>query len=367
MLNVVLVAIGGALGSVARYGVSLAAGRWLGLGFPYGTLFVNITGSFAMGALIAWLGRHVEMPPEWRLFLAVGVLGGYTTFSSSVSMRSSFGRVEPKGRRCSTSGCRWSSGFWRSRPGWPSSVSSAEDRRRCSGCAPNAVSPLARAIGKENVGSRADQGGGGRDGPAPRSLVQDPLSGLGFGHLQKLLRSGQVRIDGGRAKTDTRLEAGQMIRVPPMGVDAGRPRTAVLTPNTMRDKHDGDVLGQMLIYEDEKVYVFNKRRASRCRAARASTATSTGCWKPGATSGREARLVHRIDRDTSGILVVARTRGAAVSLTKAFRERDTKKLLLGPREGRTDAARRPDLHLPRQGADAGRRPDADRQARRGGR
>ena len=82
MLNVVLVAIGGALGSVARYGVSLAAARWLGLGFPYGTLVVNVTGSFAMGVLMAWLGRHVEMPPEWRLFLAVGVLGGYTTFSS---------------------------------------------------------------------------------------------------------------------------------------------------------------------------------------------------------------------------------------------------------------------------------------------
>lgn len=82
MLNFVLVAIGGALGSVARYGVSLAGGRLLGIGFPYGTLFVNVTGSFAMGALIAWLGRHVELPPEWRLFLAVGVLGGYTTFSS---------------------------------------------------------------------------------------------------------------------------------------------------------------------------------------------------------------------------------------------------------------------------------------------
>ena len=52
--------------------------------------------------------------------------------------------------------------------------------------------------------------------------------GLGFGHLQKLLRSGQVRIDGGRAKSDTRIEAGQLIRIPPMGVDmkgAGGPLT----------------------------------------------------------------------------------------------------------------------------------------------
>ncbi|MBB3934797.1 fluoride efflux transporter CrcB [Aureimonas phyllosphaerae] len=82
MLNVALVALGGALGSVARYGVSVAAGRWLGVAFPYGTLFVNVTGSFVMGVLVAWLSRHLEMPPELRVFLAVGVLGGYTTFSS---------------------------------------------------------------------------------------------------------------------------------------------------------------------------------------------------------------------------------------------------------------------------------------------
>ena len=56
--------------------------------------------------------------------------------------------------------------------------------------------------------------------------------GLGFGHLQKLLRSGQVRIDGGRAKTDTRLEEGQIIRVPPMQGDAARLKVAPLTANT---------------------------------------------------------------------------------------------------------------------------------------
>ncbi len=82
MLNVMLVALGGALGSMARYGVSLAAGRWLGLGFPYGTLFVNLTGSFAMGVLVEVLARHFAASPELRVFLAVGVLGGYTTFSS---------------------------------------------------------------------------------------------------------------------------------------------------------------------------------------------------------------------------------------------------------------------------------------------
>ncbi|WP_182084573.1 RluA family pseudouridine synthase [Aureimonas sp. ME7] len=166
--------------------------------------------------------------------------------------------------------------------------------------------------------------------------------GLGFGHLQKLLRSGQVRVDGGRAKTDTRIEAGQLIRVPPMGADAARLKTPVLTANTIRDKHDGDVLGQMLIYEDEKVFVFNKPAGLAVQGGSGVSRHVDGmleAWR--SKKGEKPRLVHRIDRDTSGILVVARTRGAAVSLTKAFRERDTTKkywaLVKGapsPREGR---------------------------------
>ena len=80
--------------------------------------------------------------------------------------------------------------------------------------------------------------------------------GLGFGHLQKLLRSGQVRVDGGRAKADTRLQANQMVRVPPLGVD--EKATGPVTARTMRSQQDGDVLSQMLIYEDPKVFIFNK-------------------------------------------------------------------------------------------------------------
>jgi CrcB protein len=78
------VAVGGALGSVARYGCSTAAWRWLGAGFPYGTLFVNVAGSFAIGllaALVAADGRPL-LGNDARAFLLVGVLGGFTTFSS---------------------------------------------------------------------------------------------------------------------------------------------------------------------------------------------------------------------------------------------------------------------------------------------
>ena len=78
------VALGGALGSVARYACSTAAARWLGAGFPYGTLFVNVAGSFAIGLLAALVssdGRPV-LGIDARAFVLVGVLGGFTTFSS---------------------------------------------------------------------------------------------------------------------------------------------------------------------------------------------------------------------------------------------------------------------------------------------
>ena len=78
------VALGGALGSVARYAVSLGTARWLGVGFPWGTLCVNVAGSVAIGllaALVAADGRPL-LGTDARAFLLVGVLGGFTTFSS---------------------------------------------------------------------------------------------------------------------------------------------------------------------------------------------------------------------------------------------------------------------------------------------
>ncbi len=75
------VAIGGAAGSVARYVLGAAVQTRAGAGFPYGTLFVNITGSFLLGALSTWLVARAAAP-EVRLLLMIGLCGGYTTFSS---------------------------------------------------------------------------------------------------------------------------------------------------------------------------------------------------------------------------------------------------------------------------------------------
>lgn len=77
-----LVAIGGALGSVARYLVGVGAGRLFGPDFPWGTMIVNIVGSFVMGVFIELLGLKFNGSTDLRLFVAVGILGGFTTLSS---------------------------------------------------------------------------------------------------------------------------------------------------------------------------------------------------------------------------------------------------------------------------------------------
>ncbi len=80
-MNVLLVAAGGAIGAAARYLAGLWIAASLGAGFPWGTFFVNVTGSFLIGIILV-LVEGGALAPGARLFLAVGVLGGYTTFSS---------------------------------------------------------------------------------------------------------------------------------------------------------------------------------------------------------------------------------------------------------------------------------------------
>ena len=76
------VALGGAIGSAARYGVNVWSGRVLGAAFPWATLAVNIIGCFAMGLLIELLALKFNVSTETRAFLTTGILGGFTTFSA---------------------------------------------------------------------------------------------------------------------------------------------------------------------------------------------------------------------------------------------------------------------------------------------
>jgi 23S rRNA pseudouridine955/2504/2580 synthase len=148
---------------------------------------------------------------------------------------------------------------------------------------------------------------------------------LTFGRLQKLIRTGQVRVDGGRVKTNTRLSPGQVIRVPPIeevtAVAVAKKSTA---PSNSRD---ADFLRDLILYEDDDVYVFNKPHGLASQGGSGMKRHMDGLLKalPNA-KGEVPRLVHRLDRDTSGCLLVAKSRAAASHFGAVFRSRSARKI-----------------------------------------
>ncbi len=82
MLQIMMIGIGGALGSMLRFLMSSAMGAWLGRDFPFGTLTINVLGSFLMGLLAVVLVERFNLDVVWRSAILVGFLGGFTTFSS---------------------------------------------------------------------------------------------------------------------------------------------------------------------------------------------------------------------------------------------------------------------------------------------
>ena len=82
MQKYLLIALGGGLGSIARYWVGSTVGGRMGIRFPYGTLVVNITACVVIGFVLTWFGERAEVSPVWRYLLAVGFIGAYSTFST---------------------------------------------------------------------------------------------------------------------------------------------------------------------------------------------------------------------------------------------------------------------------------------------
>ena len=82
MLKLLLVGAGSFLGGIARYALTGLVQRWAGAGFPWGTLAVNVTGCFAIGAVLHLVEDRATLGPDARVFLVVGILGGFTTFSA---------------------------------------------------------------------------------------------------------------------------------------------------------------------------------------------------------------------------------------------------------------------------------------------
>ncbi|HLL27917.1 MAG TPA: RluA family pseudouridine synthase [Xanthobacteraceae bacterium] len=169
---------------------------------------------------------------------------------------------------------------------------------------------------------------------------------LAFGHLQKLLRTGQVRVDGARVKTNTRLAPGQRVRVPPLSKNSGGPQAGLpgeATKDRERKKGgDAEFLKSITLYEDQEVLVLNKPMGLAVQGGSGTVRHVDGMLNAlRGRDGQRPRLVHRLDKDTSGVLLVAKTRLAAAALAKTFRSRSARKiywaLVAGvpkPRQGR---------------------------------
>lgn len=149
--------------------------------------------------------------------------------------------------------------------------------------------------------------------------------GLGFGALQKLLRSGQVRVDGGRVKSDTRLQSGQTVRIPPMQVDVAG-GAGNMTAHSIRNTGDGEAIRKMTLFEDDRVLIINKPPGLSVQGGSNVPRHVDGMLEALRNKkGEKPRLVHRLDRDTSGVLMIAKTRSAAQKLSESFRARETQK------------------------------------------
>jgi 23S rRNA pseudouridine955/2504/2580 synthase len=146
---------------------------------------------------------------------------------------------------------------------------------------------------------------------------------VGFARAQKLIRSGQIRVDGGRARGETRLEAGQSVRVPPLAA-APAPRRG--GPRPLSDE-DRALIGSLVIHEDETVFVLNKPAGLATQGGTGVT-THVDRLLAGLQGGEpeRPRLVHRLDRETSGVLLVARNRGAARALAHSLKSRRARKV-----------------------------------------
>jgi 23S rRNA pseudouridine955/2504/2580 synthase len=146
---------------------------------------------------------------------------------------------------------------------------------------------------------------------------------LPFTRVQSIVRKGELRVDGKRAKPNDRLEPGSSVRVPPLKLDqpTERPRSAA--------KIDGDAefLRSLILYEDADMMILNKPFGLAVQGGSGTVRHVDGLLEAlTGPDGQRPRLVHRLDKDTAGCLIVAKTRLAASTLAKSFRSRAARKI-----------------------------------------
>ena len=139
-------------------------------------------------------------------------------------------------------------------------------------------------------------------------------------HLQKLTRSGQIRVDGARAKPDTRLVAGSQVRVPPL------PDAPPALARGEIDPRDAAFIKSLVIYEDDQVLALNKPSGLAVQGGTKTTRHVDGLLSAWGEGLDRPRLVHRLDRDTSGVRVLGKSPQAAAQLAGSFAKRRVQKI-----------------------------------------
>ncbi len=146
---------------------------------------------------------------------------------------------------------------------------------------------------------------------------------LPFTRVQSLVRKGELRVDGKRAKAADRLEPGSSVRVPPLKLDPqpDRPRSPAKAAN------DAEFLRSLILYEDADMMILNKPFGLAVQGGSGTVRHVDGLLEAlTGPDGQRPRLVHRLDKDTAGCLIVAKTRLAAATLAKSFRSRAARKI-----------------------------------------
>lgn len=154
-------------------------------------------------------------------------------------------------------------------------------------------------------------------------FLEHRFPGLSFSHIQRIVRKGELRINGKRADSKDRLEEGQSVRIPPLKLDAPK----VVGQLSDAETKARDELQSMILFEDPDVMVLNKPAGLAVQGGSGLSRHVDGMLETMRDAkGQRPRLVHRLDRETSGCLLIAKTRFAASTLTGSFRHRSARKI-----------------------------------------
>ncbi len=148
--------------------------------------------------------------------------------------------------------------------------------------------------------------------------------GLSFSHIQRIIRKGEVRVNGKRTEPKSRLEGGQAVRIPPLQLEA--PKVREEAPQAMKDR---EFIRSITLSEDDDVLVLNKPAGLAVQGGsgiKENVDDMLEALRAPHADAQRPRLVHRLDKDTAGCLLVAKTRFAAAALAKTFRTRSARKI-----------------------------------------